>query len=68
MSKLLEKLFYNKLITFIKERNVLHNNQFGFRAKIQHHLHLSTFYVLVDKRNDTENIVLVFALFDFIHI
>jgi hypothetical protein len=30
-SKLLEKLFYNRLIAFIEKYEVLHSNQFGFR-------------------------------------
>jgi hypothetical protein len=30
-SKLLEKLFYNRLLCFINNNNVLHSNQFGFR-------------------------------------
>jgi Reverse transcriptase (RNA-dependent DNA polymerase) len=30
-SKLLEKLFYNRLISFVDANNVLHHNQFGFR-------------------------------------
>jgi hypothetical protein len=30
-SKLLEKLFYNRLISFVDVNNLLHHNQFGFR-------------------------------------
>ena len=29
-SKLIEKLFYNRLSSFIYKNNILHNNQFGF--------------------------------------
>ena len=31
-SKLLEKLFYNRLLSFINSQNLIHDNQFGFRA------------------------------------
>jgi len=31
-SKLLEKLFYNRLLAFINAKGILHSNQFGFRA------------------------------------
>ena len=30
-SKLLEKLFYSRLIAFVDRHNILHSNQFGFR-------------------------------------
>jgi hypothetical protein len=30
-SKLLEKLFYSRLIAFVDKHNILHSNQFGFR-------------------------------------
>ena len=32
-SKLLEKLFYNRKLSFINKNYILHNNQFGFRKK-----------------------------------
>ena len=31
ISKVLEKLFHNRLIFFINKHNILHSNQFGFR-------------------------------------
>ena len=31
-SKLLEKIYYNRLLNFINKHNILHENQFGFRS------------------------------------
>ena len=31
-SKVLEKLFYSRFISFINRNNILHTNQFGFRT------------------------------------
>jgi hypothetical protein len=33
-SKLLEKIFYNRLLIFINKNTILHSNQFGFRPRM----------------------------------
>ena len=32
-NKLIEKLMYNRIISFLENFSILHNNQFGFRSK-----------------------------------
>ena len=62
-SKLLEKLFYNRLIVFINNQNVLHPHQFGFR--VNHSTNLALAHVpssLISKINTNNPVVL--ALLD----
>ena len=62
-SKLLEKFFYNRLLTFIAKYNILHTNQLSFRAKKStSHALAHVLCSLIDKCNNNENIVL--ALLD----
>ena len=49
LSKILEKIVYNRLTNFLNEFNILSNNQYGFRKN------RSTTYALIqlyDKRSD----------------
>jgi retron-type reverse transcriptase len=58
-----EKLFYNRLISFINNHNILHPHQFGFRAN--HSISLALAHVLssiIDKINSKKRVVL--ALLD----
>ena len=32
-SKILEKVFHNRMMSFIEEKNILHESQYGFRKK-----------------------------------
>ena len=32
-NKLIEKVMYNRIISFLEKFSILHNNQFGFRSK-----------------------------------
>ena len=47
VEKILEKLMYEILYTFLNNNNIIHNSQFGFRQ------HYSTLHALI---NITENI------------
>jgi hypothetical protein len=56
-------LFYNRLISFINKNNVLHINQFGFRANKSTSLALANVLSsLIDKCNSNKKVV--FALLD----
>jgi hypothetical protein len=57
-SKLLEKLFYNRLVSFVNKHNLLHNFQFGFRASRSTAVaHAHVLSSLIDKCNHNKKIV-----------
>ncbi len=71
-SKLLEKLFYKRLISFIDSNNVLHYNQFGFRKNKSTSLALANIISnLIHKCNSCLKTVFVLLdlkkAFDFIN-
>ena len=37
-SKILEKIFHNRMMAFIEEKNILYESQYGFRKICQRHL------------------------------
>ena len=43
-SKLLEKLFYNRLTAFVNDKSILHPHQFGFR--VNHSTNLAIAHVV----------------------
>jgi hypothetical protein len=62
-SKLLEKLFYNRLISFVNNHNILHPLQFGFRADYSTSTAIAhVLSSLITKINNKKHTVL--ALFD----
>ena len=56
-SKVLEKLFYNRLLSFINSQNLLHDNQFRFRASAITNV-LSN---LIDKCNSKTHFIFIFC-------
>ena len=61
--KLLEKLFYNRIINFINVNNILHVNQFGFRSNISTSTALANVLTsLISKINDKK--CTIFTLLD----
>jgi hypothetical protein len=71
-SKLLEKLFYNRLVAFVNAKNILHNSQFGFRKNRSTSLAIT--YVLtniINKINNNKKVAFVLLdlkkAFDFIN-
>ena len=65
ISKLLEKLAYKRIITFLDSNNILHDNQFGFRKhrSTEHALQFLTpnFYEAVESNNYMMSIFLDFS-------
>ncbi len=71
-SKLLEKLFYNRLLKFINNNNTLHNNQFGFRSNKSTSMAIANVLSsIIDKSNSNKKVVFVLLdlkkAFDFIN-
>ena len=60
ISKLLEKLVYKRIITFLDSKNILHDNQFGFRKHALQFL-THTFYEAVESKNYMMSIFLDFS-------
>ncbi len=62
-SKLLEKLFNNRMLSFINEHNILHDNQFGFIKNKSTTLAIANVLSsIISKHNNNNKIV--FALLD----
>ena len=65
ISKLLEKLVYKRIITFLDSNNILHDNQFGFRKhrSTEHAVQFLThkFYEAVESNNYMMSIFLDFS-------
>jgi hypothetical protein len=62
-SKLLEKLYYNRLMSFINTHNVLHRNQFGFRRNKSTSLAIATVLSTLLQKS-SNNMRSVFTLLD----
>ncbi len=62
-SKLLEKLYYNRLISFINANNILHEGQFGFRKHKSTTLAMANVLSSIINKIDSNKKV-VFALLD----
>ena len=58
-SKLLEKLFYNRLIAFVNKNSILHPHQFGFRTNYNTNYALAhVISSIVDKINKNKRVIL----------
>lgn len=71
-SKILEKLFHNRLLGFINRNNTLHNNQFGFRGnKSTSHAIANVLSSVINKSNSNKKVAFVLLdlkkAFDFIN-
>ena len=56
-SKLLEKLMYDKLLSFLNSKNILYKHQYGFRSKhstIHPVIHLLNEWAMAANKNDPE--------------
>ena len=47
LSKILEKIMYNQLLTFVTEHNIIFDHQFGFRAKHSTYMPISILHDLI---------------------
>ena len=54
-AKILEKVFYNRLISFLKDNNIIYKNQYGFCAS--HSTSLALMELFEDITNNLDNIL-----------
>ena len=62
LSKVFEKIMYNRVSTFLGIFKILHENQYGFRKKTSTHLALLSFVDKIYKLFKKANMLLVFSL------